>query len=220
MAETIEGVAEVLALSSTGDGKYRHTEDDPNRTWCRAWLKLSMGLAKVADIITDWILVAKLSEGIYVLKGASTMNTTHTHVVTSKGHVQDHSITHTHSVVDPNSNDLSAVIVFAILAAVLGTIIEVISIRALQKRYDDDESRVRVNKRMAFGRLVCDDVPTCIIAIWLMLNTQFEPIDLLLLILSGGYSMLVFLYYVTRKAAKAVIRGYDPRTHTSNTSPA
>ena len=60
---------------------------------------------------------------------------------------------------------------------------------------------VKRGKWLAFGRLFMDDVPTAAVAIYLLVAAEFELADAILLGLSGGYSLLAFVYHITRQLA-------------------
>ena len=97
---------------------------------------LVMGVAKVADIAADWVVVVKLLLGDYsiasdVASAPNVTNVTHTHtqvLESAEGH--DHAtvtITHTHGVPASEGSLLVPIIAVSITAAVLGTTIEVIA---------------------------------------------------------------------------------------------
>ena len=215
---------------------------------------LIMGVAKIADIAADWVVVVKLLLGHYSISSdvaaemgwnANATNVTHTHtqvLESAEGH--DHAtvtVTHTHEV---PASDLASlfemIIAMAITAAVLGTIIEVIamivtcrksSAAAAEGNDDDDDddhgdfcaalsSFLRIddfcaafsgtrhkkttrNKWLAMGRFVMDDLPAATVALYLLVYAEFELADAILLGLSGGYSLLAFLYHMTRKCTIA-----------------
>ena len=221
-------------------------------------MKFLMGLAKVADIAVDWVLVAKLYSGDYCLKevcgnampglanathmlveNVTMVNTTHTHdiLVEEVGHGHE-AITHTHEVAVTSTTvtstnrleGLGAIIVLACLAAVLGTIIELVAVLVAMrhssevvpisvppegffaKQADKNayNAALRRHKLLAAGRLLCDDVPTAAISIYLLAKAEFEVTDLVMLCLSGGYALLTLLYYCTRQLSRATAHDQYP----------
>ena len=72
-------------------------------------------------------------------------------------------------------------------------------------------AKVKRNKRLAYGRLFMDDVPTAAVAIYLLVAAEFELADAILLGLSGGYSLLAFIYHITRQIRTSL--GSTRETH-------
>ena len=163
-------------------------------------------------------MVVKLLLGDYTLisdrNNLTGPNVTHTHTLMSaEGH--DHAdITHTHAGHESAGLEgLEPIIAVSIFAAVLGTIIEVAAMivtcrtGSTESEPTTDEATMVYNesvkrgKWLAFGRLFMDDVPTAAVAIYLLVAAEFELADAILLGLSGGYSLLAFVYHITRKLA-------------------
>ena len=210
MAEALEVVLSLCDAASGAEG---------NCTDWKTLMLLLMGVAKIADIAADWVVVVKLLLGDYTLISDSNTtrpNVTHTHTLThsAEGHGHaDITIMHTHAGHDSAGLEgLEPIIAVSIFAAVLGTIIEVaamlvtfLSVKKLKVGSDEDASvaehnaSVKRGKWLAFGRLFMDDLPTAAVAIYLLVAAEFQLTDAILLGLSGGYSLLAFLYYVTRK---------------------
>jgi len=166
-----------------------------------------IGLAKIADIAADWVLVGKLlgddycldavcSEGM--LGNVSMINQSHTHdlVPHADGHGHVYKINHTHLVTQGEPVDrlqgLETLTDFAIAAAVLGTCIELFALTVTYKA-EGGEPRYWTKLSLAVSRLCFDDIPTGVITIYLLLNAQFDTTELVLLILSIGYSSLAIL---------------------------
>ena len=223
MAEALEVVLSLCDAASGAEGS------------CTDWktlMLLLMGVAKIADIAADWVVVVKLLLGDYTLISDSNTtrpNVTHTHTLASaEGHDHaDITITHTHAGHESAGLEgLEPIIAVSIFAAVLGTIIEVAAMIVTcrsrdtlkpepqlpsdgdvykhNRNVDKHNALVKRGKWLAFGRLFMDDVPTAAVAIYLLVAAEFELADAILLGLSGGYSLLAFVYYITRKLAKGI----------------
>ena len=214
MAELVEAL-ELFIAGASGAG-----EGD-----CTQWtglMKLAMGLAKIADLAVDWVLVIKLYSGDYCVMeecGEDVQVLEYLDPV------------FTHEIVVPvdSLEGLGGVIGVAIGAAILGTFIEFAAIYvtgrypvpdkpqpwpqqpqhtatrdvkiAFNNEADKYNNALATRKKLAAGRLLCDDLPTAAISIYLLVKArQFQMADMILLILSGGYALLTLLYYCTRAA--------------------
>ena len=135
MAELVGSIIAIVGAVG-GDGKGN------GLSW-RPVVMILIGLAKIADIAADWVLVGKLLAGDYCLdevcgKGllgnVSMINQSHTHdlVPHADGHGHVYKINHTHLVTQGEPVDkvqgLEILIGFAIAAAVLGTFIELLAL--------------------------------------------------------------------------------------------
>ena len=133
MAELVGSIIAIVGAVG-GDGKGN------GLSW-RPVVMILIGLAKIADIAADWVLVGKLLGGDYCLdevcgegmlgKTGNMTNQSHTHnlVPNADGHGHVYKINHTHLVQSDGEpvdkvQGLETLTDFAIAAAVLGTFIE------------------------------------------------------------------------------------------------
>ena len=211
MAELVGSIIAIVGAVG-GDGKGNGLSWGPV-------VMILVGLAKIADIAADWVLVGKLLGGDYCLdevcgegmlgKTGNMTNQSHTHnlVPNADGHGHVYKINHTHLVQSDGEpvdkvQGLETLTDFAIAAAVLGTFIELFGLVLTYKADGGDINSIfqkaNLEKRptrfyLSISRLCFDDLPTAVITIYLLVNAQFDTTELVVLFLSIGYSLLAIM---------------------------
>ena len=168
MAEVVDLFA-TLAGDATGGVDTCASLLGGGRRTREAFLFSILTLGKLADIAADWVVVAELIDGAFA-----------------------------------GRTDTKAVLIVAVACAVLGSAIEIFAFIlkvALQRDVEEGDLRtlenLRLNRRLAWPRFLCDDLPATIVGIYLISTSS---------LMAGGLA-----------DAAALVDGLDPSSILNHT---